>query len=68
MCPFNYPEVNSDLLLVGSLFHDIGKILEYNFERGISYSTDGRLLGHIIMGVDLLSREMAGITDFPMDI
>ena len=64
----NYPEVNSDLLLVGALLHDIGKILEYNFERVISYTTDGRLLGHIIMGVDLISREMAEIPDFPRDI
>ena len=64
----NYPEVNSDLLLVGALLHDIGKILEYNFERAISYTTDGRLLGHIIIGVDLISREMAEIPDFPRDI
>ena len=63
----NYPEVNSDLLLVGALLHDIGKIFEYNFERAISYSTEGRLLGHIIMGVELLSREMDQITDFPTE-
>jgi 3'-5' exoribonuclease len=64
----NYPEVDTDLLLVGALLHDIGKIFEYNFERGISYTTDGRLLGHIIMGIDLLSREIARIPDFPTDL
>jgi 3'-5' exoribonuclease len=64
----NYPEANVDLLIAGALLHDIGKIFEYNFERGISYTTDGRLLGHIIMGVDLLSREIAGIPDFPSDL
>ncbi|HWQ88693.1 MAG TPA: HD domain-containing protein [Desulfitobacteriaceae bacterium] len=63
-----YPEVNSNLLVVGALLHDIGKIFEYNYERGISFTTDGRLLGHIIMGVDLISREIAGIADFPADL
>jgi uncharacterized domain HDIG len=64
----NYPEVNQDLLLVGALLHDIGKIYEYSFERGISYTTDGRLLGHIIMGVELISRKIAEIADFPADL
>lgn len=63
-----YPEMNADLLLVGALLHDIGKIFEYNFQRGISYTTDGRLLGHIVMGVELLSREITGIPDFPKDL
>jgi 3'-5' exoribonuclease len=61
----DYPEANHDLLLAGALLHDIGKIFEYKFERAISYSTEGRLLGHIIMGVELLSREMNAIADFP---
>ncbi len=64
----NYPEVNLDLLLVGALLHDIGKIQEYSFERGISCTTDGRLLGHIIMGVELVSRKIAEIPDFPADL
>ena len=63
-----YPEVNPDLLVAGALLHDLGKIFEYNFQRGFSYTTDGRLLGHIIMGVDYLSREIAEIPDFPADL
>lgn len=64
----NYPEVNLDLLLVGALLHDIGKIYEYSYERGFSYTTDGRLLGHIIMGVELISRKIAEIPGFPVDL
>ena len=64
----NYPELNLDLLLVGALLHDIGKIQEYIYERGISCTTDGRLLGHIIMGVELVSRKIAEIPDFPVDL
>jgi 3'-5' exoribonuclease len=64
----NYPEVNLDLLLVGALLHDIGKIDEYSFDRGISCTTEGRLLGHIIMGVELVGRKIAEIPNFPADL
>ncbi|WP_240983939.1 3'-5' exoribonuclease YhaM family protein [Acididesulfobacillus acetoxydans] len=64
----SYSEVNTDLLTVGALLHDVGKIFEYNFERAVSYTTEGRLLGHILMGVDLISREIAAIPHFPPDV
>lgn len=63
-----YPESDRDLLLTGALLHDLGKIYEYGFERGITCTTDGRLLGHIIMGVEMLSREIAFIPDFPNNL
>lgn len=63
-----YPEIRLDLLLTGALLHDIGKIFEYRFDRGISYTTDGRLLGHIVMGLDLVSREIDKIPGFPADM
>ncbi len=61
----NYPGVNQDLLITGVLLHDIGKIKEYQFERIIDYSDEGRLLGHIIIGVDLVSRHIDTIPSFP---
>lgn len=64
----NYPEVDRDLLLVGALIHDLGKIFEYSFDRGISVTTDGRLLGHIIMGVEFLSRKMDEIPEFSAEL
>lgn len=64
----SYGEVSADLLTAGALLHDVGKIFEYNFGRAISYSTEGRLLGHIVMGVDLISREIAEILNFPPDV
>ena len=64
----NYSEVDRDILLVGALFHDIGKISEYDYERGISVTTEGRLLGHIIMGVELLSRKIDQDPDFPSEL
>jgi len=60
-----YPEIDHDVMITGALFHDIGKIFEYGYERVITPTTEGRLLGHIVMGVELLSREIAQISGFP---
>ncbi|MDA8227801.1 MAG: HD domain-containing protein [Desulfitobacterium hafniense] len=65
---FQYPDVDRDLLITGSMLHDIGKIFEYSYERAFAFTTDGRLLGHIIMGVDLLSREISKIEGFSTDL
>ncbi len=50
----NYKDVDREIILVGALLHDIGKIKEY--EGNISYNvTDsGRLLGHIILGLSMI--------------
>jgi 3'-5' exoribonuclease len=60
-----YPELDSDLLLTGVVVHDIGKIDELSYARGIGYSTVGRLLGHIMIGARIVSEKMAAIQDFP---
>lgn len=45
-----YPEINRDLVIAGSILHDIGKIDELTYNTQIEYSTKGRLLGHIFIG------------------
>lgn len=45
-----YPEMNRDLVIAGSILHDIGKIEELTYITHIEYSTRGRLLGHIFIG------------------
>lgn len=64
----NYPEVNRDLTVTGALFHDLGKISEYEYTKGIDFTTEGRLLGHILMGIQILSREMDMILGFPEEL
>lgn len=64
----HYPAIKLDLVLAGALLHDVGKIGEYSYERGIKLTTEGRLLGHIIIGIELLSEEIAKIPDFPRDL
>lgn len=60
-----YPELDSDLLLTGVVLHDIGKIYELSYARGIGYSTEGRLLGHIMIGAKIVGEKIAAIQGFP---
>ena len=50
----HYPELDRKVLLAGALFHDLGKIREYAYAVDISATDEGRLFGHLIMGVMLL--------------
>lgn len=50
-----YPGMlNRDLVVAGCVLHDAGKIEELSFERTVSYSTEGKLVGHIAQGVELI--------------
>lgn len=61
----HYPELDGDLLLAGVVLHDIGKLDELRYERGIDYSDEGRLLGHISMGAMLVREKCRAIGKFP---
>lgn len=52
------PYVNRDLLILGGFFHDIGKLWELKYEKSTDYTTEGRLLGHLVMGVEWLEKMM----------
>lgn len=61
----HYKNVDVDLLLTGVVLHDIGKLEELSFARSFSYSAEGQLLGHIVLGVRSLSRMFDKLPDFP---
>jgi 3'-5' exoribonuclease len=61
----HYPELDKDLLLAGVVLHDIGKIDELRYVRGIDYSDEGRLLGHISIGAALVHDKIKAIPGFP---
>jgi 3'-5' exoribonuclease len=61
----HYPGVKGDLLLTGGLLHDIGKIYEFDYDRLVQYSDEGRLIGHIVMGLEMVDEKIAGIEGFP---
>jgi len=65
-----YPALDRDLLLVGVLFHDIGKIVELESERGFSYTDAGQLLGHVLLGLEIVEEKVAAVqarTGAPFD-
>ena len=61
----HYPEVDVDLLLTAAMLHDVGKLDELCYERAIGYTTEGQLLGHIVMELETVSRAIDGIEGFP---
>jgi 3'-5' exoribonuclease len=54
-----HPRLNSDLLMCAAIVHDIGKTREFTYGATIEVSEEGRLLGHIQIGLRLV-RERAG--------
>ena len=54
-----YPLVDADLLVAGAILHDIGKVQELSYDASFGYSDVGQLLGHIVIGVQMLDRAAA---------
>jgi 3'-5' exoribonuclease len=54
-----YPQLDGNLLLMGAFLHDLGKIDELEYEHGLSYSDEGQLIGHLVMGVAMLDNKAA---------
>lgn len=68
LCDFyvrQYPYLNGDLLLTAALFHDIGKLKEISNFPENDYTDDGQLLGHIVMGSELVGFACRHIQNFP---
>ncbi len=63
-----YPLLNRDLLITAAMFHDIGKMWELSKFPENDYTDDGQLLGHIIIGTEMVSNQIKGIQDFPVKL
>ncbi|MHB8137286.1 MAG: 3'-5' exoribonuclease YhaM family protein [Smithellaceae bacterium] len=61
----HYPQLNRDLLIAGGILHDIGKIYEFSYDSLIAYSDEGRMIGHLVMGVEMINKKIEAIPDFP---
>lgn len=61
----HYTGVDRDLLLAGAILHDIGKIREFEFSSHIDYTSEGRLLSHIVIGIQIIDEKLKLIKDFP---
>lgn len=60
----SYHPVNRDLIITAALLHDIGKLWELNPMPAGDYSMEGQLLGHIMIGYDMVRDAIRDIADF----
>ncbi len=58
-----YPELNHDLLLMGIFLHDIGKVRELSYDRAFHYTDEGQLIGHLVLGVEMLCEKVRQVPD-----
>lgn len=63
-----YPVLNRDLLLTAAMCHDIGKTKELSRFPENDYTDDGQLLGHIVMGSQMVAERAAKINGFPHEV
>lgn len=64
----HYKGLNLDLLLTASILHDLGKVEELSYDRSFDYSDEGRLLGHIILGIEKVEEKIRQVPDFPKEL
>lgn len=60
-----YQGINRDLLLTAALFHDIGKTKELSVFPENDYTDDGQLLGHIVIGTEMVGAKIRAMPGFP---
>jgi 3'-5' exoribonuclease len=58
--------IDRDLLMTGALLHDVGKVREIGAQAGFPYTDEGRLLGHILLGLRMV-RSAAARLEIPAD-
>jgi 3'-5' exoribonuclease len=60
-----YPRLDRSLMIAGVFLHDVGKVDELSWERGLQYTDRGQILGHIAIGVLMLEDKIRAIPGFP---
>jgi 3'-5' exoribonuclease len=49
-----HPRLDSDLLMAAALVHDVGKVREFTYGAEFGVSEEGRLLGHLSIGAEIV--------------
>ncbi len=57
-----HPRLDSDLLITAALVHDLGKTREFTYGADIALSDEGRLVGHVALGIQLLEARASGLS------
>ena len=63
-----YPLLKKDLLVSAAILHDIGKVYEISSFPENDYTDEGNLLGHIVMGAEMVGEKAALIDGFPKSL
>lgn len=64
----HYEGIDLDLLQTGAVLHDFGKIDELSYERGTNYTSDGQMIGHLVMETIMVSEQIGRLPGFPEDL
>ena len=59
-----YPQLNIDLLRTGIFLHDLGKVRELRYDRDFAYTDEGQLIGHLVIGVEMLDEKLSVAAGF----
>lgn len=63
-----YPVLDRDVLMIGAMLHDIGKTVELSEFPLVDYTDEGNLVGHIVIGVEMINDKIRLIPGFPSDL
>ena len=63
----HYNGIDRDLLVAGAVLHDVGKVRELAYAAAIDYSDEGRLLSHIVIGLEMIEAKLQAIPDAPRE-
>lgn len=63
-----YPRLHRDLLLTSAMLHDVGKVKELSLFPQNDYTDEGNLLGHIVMGSEMVGERAKQINGFPQTV
>lgn len=58
-------KVNENYVVAGCIMHDICKVYELSEGPLVDYTDEGKLVGHLVKGVELVEHFAAKIKDFP---
>ena len=61
----HYPRLDRDLLVTAAILHDIGKLEEFSYKLHVDYTDAGRLLGHVVLGVQRVQEKIDKLKGFP---
>lgn len=67
-CAKQYPYLKRDLLVCAAMFHDIGKLEELSPFPANTYTDEGQLLGHIMIGAEMVGMRIREMGDFPKSL